>query len=62
MLLLDTPASLIFAFSLAFTWNQMSNVFMVPYTNYFLYVGKNIPYEERCNYNYINSPYRDTRR
>lgn len=55
-------ASVILIFSLASTWNQMRNVYMVPYTNYFLYVGKNISYDERCNYNFINSPYRDIRK
>lgn len=29
----------------------------VPYTNYLLYLDKNIPFYERANYNFVNSPY-----
>lgn len=49
----------IFAVSLISTVNQMRNVYMVPYTNYFMYVGKNMPFDERSNYNFKYSPYRD---
>ena len=51
--------SFILAISLFSTMNQMRNVYMVPYTNYFMYIEKNMTFEERANYNFKYSPYRD---
>ncbi len=37
---------------------QMASVWMVPYTNYFFYLDKDLSYEVRSQYNFINSPYK----
>ena len=37
---------------------QMKNVFFTPYTNYFMYIDRNMSFEERAAYNFKNSPYK----
>lgn len=37
---------------------QMKNVYFTPYTNYFMYVGKKMSFEERSAYNFKYSPYK----
>ena len=37
----------------------MRSVYMVPYTNYFFYLDENLSFEERSNYNFIHSPYKE---
>ena len=50
---------IIYALALFSNINQMRNVYMVPYTNYFFYLDKDLSFEERSDYNFIHSPYKE---
>ena len=50
---------IIYALAVFSNVNQMRSVYMVPYTNYFFYLDENLSFEERSNYNFIHSPYKE---
>lgn len=51
---------IVFLFSLMSTYIIVtSNTKFVPYTNYLFHLNDNLNYNQRDNYNYINSPYKN---
>ncbi len=51
---------IVFLFSLMSTYVTVtSNTKFVPYTNYLFHLNDNLNYNQRDNYNYINSPYKN---